>query len=137
LPTAVNVITTPIAEPSPAPSKPVAAVAVNHRAELPRSPRLIGTWQLQEAGGGTLEFNSDGTAKISAPLIIEKPLELTSRWFVVGNNGDTFDLEIGAEPFRTANHQLRIVLDGDSTLRLIKYADSAALSARERIFGKR
>jgi hypothetical protein len=119
------------------PSVPSAVTVSTSRKEMLRPERLTGTWDLQESGGGTIEFGADGTVQIAAPLLTEKSLNLTSRWFVVGNDQDTFDLEIGNEPFRSANHQLRVVLIGDTTLRLIKYADSAAFSARERTFVKR
>ncbi|MFL5330811.1 MAG: hypothetical protein ACJ8C4_18080 [Gemmataceae bacterium] len=114
-----------------------ANVAKALSAEVPRPASLIGSWSLQEPAGGTIELTADGDARVNAPLLNDKPLLFTSRWFVVAKDGDIYDLELGTEPLRTGNHRLRVELTDENTLRLIKYSNTADLNVRVRTFIKR
>jgi hypothetical protein len=117
-------------------------ILTNHDAllssfEMPRPVALLGTWDLQEAGGGTVEFAAGGAFKIKATIVGDRPIEFTSRWFVIRTDNNTFELQIGMEPHHVGNHHMNVALQDDGTLRMTKYSYSAGLSVRERVFRKR
>lgn len=127
----------------PAPVDPAHATVVRnpnalvYPLELRRPDRLVGVWELQEPGGGTIEFAADGLVEINAPLVTAERLKLTARWNITSHEGPIYEIEIGPELARDGNHRTRVVLDDPDTLRLTKYAVPGKLSVRERIFKRR
>lgn len=101
-----------------------------------RPAELIGVWKLEDPAGGTLELAADGSARIQGPFLKGPAVDFTSTWFVMNNNGVTFNLEFGSEPLRVENHRATVRLQTDGRLKLLKYANSAEVDVTPRVFKK-
>jgi hypothetical protein len=101
-----------------------------------RPAELVGAWNLQEAGGGVLELNADGTAMLKGAFINDTLLELKTQWFVIKVDGKEYWVDFGPEPYRNQNYVATVRLLTEDSLRLIGFRSAAGNNFNPRMLKK-
>jgi len=100
-------------------------------------PALAGVWEIVDAPGNVLELQADGVAVVRGAFADDKPIVYTARWYVTVADGTSFELQIGPKRFRQGNHQLRVKVLTDGTLKLTRYFDGSQNNFTERLLRRK